>query len=287
MPSKTTWTNKSLLLWTTEYFSKHGISSPRLNSETLLAMVLGVDRVKLYMDWDSPLNAHELALFKDLIKRRIAHEPLQHITGCQDFWTLHLHVNPSVLIPRQDSETLIETALEFCEKEADIAILDLCTGSGNLALALAYELKNAVVTASDISEQAIQTAQKNAAENNLKERVTFICGSLFDALSGGDTFDIIVSNPPYIPTHDIETLDNEVKMFEPLSALDGGSDGLRFYKKIIAESVKHLKHGGMLFLEIGCTQAEQVEGILRNSGFYDIETRKDYAGNNRVTFGKN
>jgi len=286
MPSKTTWTNKSLLLWTTEYFSKHGISSPRLNSEILLAMVLGVDRVRLYMDWDSPLNTRELALFKTLIKRRIAHEPLQYITGSQDFWTLHLHVNPSVLIPRQDSETLIETALEFCEKDADIDILDLCTGSGNLALALAYELKNATVTASDISEQVIQTAQKNAAENDLQDRVTFKHGNLFDALSGSDKFDIIVSNPPYIPTHDIETLDNEVKLFEPLSALDGGSDGLTFYRKIIANSGKHLKQDAILFFEVGCTQAEQVEEIFRDSAFYDIETRKDYAGNDRVVFGK-
>jgi len=287
MSLKNTWTNKSLLEWTTEYFSKHGVSSPRLNSETLLAMALEVDRVKLYMDWDSPLDLHELALFKGLIKRRIAHEPLQHITGFQDFWTLHLHVNPSVLIPRQDSETLIETALEFCEKDAATAILDLCTGSGNLALALAYELKNAALTASDISEDAIKTAKKNAIENSLEDRVTFICGNLFDAVLSDDTFDIIVSNPPYISTDEIKTLDNEVKMFEPLSALDGGSDGLKFYRKIVAESKKYLKDGGLLFFEIGCTQSEEVEGLLRDAAFSDVETRKDYAGKNRVVFGKN
>jgi len=283
----TAWTNKSILLWTTEFFSKHGISSPRLNAETLLAAVLGIDRVKIYMNWDKPLEKSELKHLKELIKRRVSKEPLQYILGYQDFWTVRLDVNPSVLIPRQDSEVIVESVIDVCgkQKESSIRILDICTGSGNLALAIASEFKNASVIGADISSAALQTAKKNAHNNKLEDRVSFETGDLFN-IPISSPFDIIVSNPPYIPTDEINSLSEEIRMHEPTNALDGGLSGLIFYEKILKESPKYLKNDAVIFLEIGDNQAEEVISIFKDSGFSNIELRKDYSDNDRVVFGR-
>ncbi len=289
MNDKAIWTNKSILLWTTEYFSKHDVSSPRLNAETLLSMVTGLERFKLYTCWDKPLHPKELEEFRTLIKRRVAGEPLQYICGRQDFWTLTLEVNQDVLIPRQDSESLIEEVLNLFDKDRSLNILDLCTGSGNLALSLAYEYKAANILATDISQRSVDVAKRNAVLNNLENRVEFGVGDLFDVsilAPYRSLFDLIISNPPYIPLDAVKELDSEVRLFEPPGALDGGDDGKKFYRKILAESPKYLKKGGILLFEIGAEQAADVCELFEDNAFLGITVKKDYCGNDRVIYGK-
>jgi len=291
-----TWTVLKIIQWTTEYLKGKGIDNPRLDSEVLLAHLLRLDRVGLYLNFDRPLSRDELSSFREIVKRRGSREPLQYITGHQEFWTLDFKVTPDVLIPRPDTEILVEEALKAVRRETldvrrqnqlPFTILDLCTGSGCIAISLAHELKDAVVYAVDTSEAALSIARENAEKNVVQDRVIFLQGDLYEALTSYvsrlTSYDIIVSNPPYIKNIDIPNIQPEVRDYEPRMAVDGGTEGLGFYKRIVADAPNHLSPHGWLMVEVGEGQADAVSKMMADTGaFESISTVKDLAGIERV-----
>ena len=273
-----TWTIKKLLDWTTEYFKKFEIEWPHLEAEILLSHSLNIPRIQLYVQFERVLNKEELAEYKKLILRRSKREPIAYITGKQPFMSLDFEVNPSVLVPRPETEKLVETAMETGKQIKDPVIADLGTGSGVIAVSLAKYLPEAKVFATDSSEDAIKIAKSNAVKHGVQDRCEFLVGNLFEPLK--DKFDIIVSNPPYIKSADIDSLQPEVSKYEPRQALDGGEDGLKYYRLIFQEVDKHLKPGGYLTLEIGFDQAKQVMDLAEK--FKNKKLVKDNAGIERV-----
>jgi release factor glutamine methyltransferase len=260
-----------------------GIPSARLDAEVLLSFCLGDDRLEFYKNPDKTISQMQLDAYRNLLARRLQWEPVAYITGRKEFWSFTLEVNNSVLIPRPDTEIIVEEALDVCRNftSLDMRILDIGTGSGAIALALASEIDGAKVMATDISAAALALAQKNAAALGLKERIDFRQGNLFEPVDG--LFDIIVSNPPYIAANDYEELPVSVKDFEPSEALLAGVSGLEFYEKLIYSAAAYLKKNGWLLLEIGAKQEAGVRSILEVSGFYtSIKMRRDYAGLSRV-----
>jgi len=291
-----TWTVLKIIQWTTEYLKGKGIDNPRLDSEVLLAHLLRLDRVGLYLNFDRPLSRDELSSFREIVKRRGSREPLQYITGHQEFWSLDFKVTPDVLIPRPDTEILVEEALKAVRRETldvrrqnqlPFTILDLCTGSGCIAISLAHELKDAVVHAIDASEAALSIARENAEKNGVRDRVIFLQGDLYEALTSHvsrlTSYDLIVSNPPYIKNIDIPNIQPEVRDYEPRMAVDGGTEGLGFYKRIVADAPNHLSPHGWLMVEVGEGQADAVSKMMADTGaFESISTVKDLAGIERV-----
>ena len=238
------WTVLKLLQWTADYFRDKGIESPRLDAELLLSATLEMDRVALYVNFERPLIADELARYRKKVRRRADREPLQYILGETEFWSLPFSVNPAVLIPRADTEVLVEEALKGIDGCS--SVLDVGTGSGAIAVALAHEKPEIKVTALDCSEDALEVARGNARRNGVVERVVCLAGDL-NSLPPGP-FDMIVSNPPYIPSRDWEQLMPEVRDHEPRLALDGGDDGLEAYRRIAVQALKILSPGGWLLL---------------------------------------
>jgi release factor glutamine methyltransferase len=267
----------------TNDFEAVGIPSARLDAEVLLSFSLGCDHLEFYKNPDMTISETKLSAFRNLIFRRSQWEPVAYITGRKEFWTFVLDVNSSVLIPRPDTEIIVEEALNLCRKmdSSEIKILDIGTGSGAIAIALASEITGAKVVATDISSPALNLAQKNAAALGLKEKIDFRQGDLFEPLD--DIFDIIVCNPPYIAADEYEKLPAGVKDYEPREALLAGKSGLEFYEKLIYQAAGFLKKNGWLLLEIGAKQEAGVRGIMEAAGFYDsIEMRRDYAELPRV-----
>jgi release factor glutamine methyltransferase len=259
------------------------IPSARLDAEVLLSFSLGCDRLEFYKNPDMTISETQLSAFRNLIARRSQWEPVAYITGRKEFWTFVLAVNNSVLIPRPDTEVIVEETINICRKtdSSEMRILDIGTGSGAIALALASEITGAKIVATDISPVALNLAQKNAAALRLKEKIDFRQGDLFDPVEG--IFDIIVSNPPYIATEEYEKLPTGVKDYEPREALWAGKSGLEFYEKLIYQAAGFLKKNGWLLLEIGAKQEAGVRGIMEAACFYEsIEMRRDYAGLPRV-----
>ena len=284
------WTILKLIKWTAEYLSKKDIDTGRLDAELMLAYLLKTDRTHLYVNFDQPLNKDELAQFKKLLERRARHEPLQYITGRQEFWSMPFKVTPSVLIPRADTELLVEEGAKEIHKSFpgsdQLEILDIGTGSGAVAAALASEIKEAKVTGVDLSPEAVVIAIENIERNGLSQSVSILEGDLFEPVKDRK-FHLIASNPPYIPHGDIKGLQPEVTGFEPLSALDGGDDGLAYYRRIIPEAKNHLIPGGWLMLEHGIGQSGAIISIFRETdAFTDIESINDLAGIDRVVKGK-
>ena len=264
-------------------FAMAGIPSPRLDAEILLSFCLGCERLDFFKNPSSPIAEKTLASFQKLADRRLAWEPVAYITSRKEFWSFMLEVNNSVLIPRPDTEIIVEEALDICRNftSPDMRILDIGTGSGAIALALASEIYGAKVMATDISAAALALAQKNAAALGLKERIDFRQGNLFEPVDG--LFDLIVSNPPYIALMEYEELPVSVKAFEPREALLSGESGLEFYEKLINLAPAHLKKNGWLLLEIGAKQEADVRGIMETADCYESsEMRHDYAGLARV-----
>jgi release factor glutamine methyltransferase len=259
----------------TASLAKNGILDAGLDSWLLLEYVTGMSRSQYFLKKDDHAAQGERETYRKLVAQRASHIPLQHLTGEQEFMGLPFWVNRHVLVPRQDTECLVETAMEYVKGKR---ILDMCTGSGCIAVSLAVLGKPEVCCAVDLSQKALETAQKNAVRNGAA--VTFLESNLFEKVEG--RYDVIVSNPPYIPPKVIEGLSAEVREHEPRMALDGGADGLAFYRRITRDSKEHLTDGGWLFYEIGCEQAEDVMGILRAEGFYKIALRQDYTGKDRV-----
>jgi len=281
------WTVLGIVQWTTAYFRRHRIDSPRIDAELLLAHALGCERIDLYLRHDQPLNESELARFKLMVQRRIRREPVAYIVGFKEFWSLRLQVSPAVLIPRPDTECLVETALDKLRALAGIRsarVLELGVGSGAITLALAHECGTHHYWATDFSRSAIHVAQANARHLGLAQRIGFVVGhwlAPFSAQKAG--FDMILSNPPYIRRHDMDDLAPEIRGFEPHAALDGGIDGLDAIRQIIDRGHACLCPGGLLLIEIGSDQREAVESLAMACGAYDaIDFCKDYSGHDRV-----
>lgn len=246
----------------------------------LMAMACKVDHTFYYMHMDEEMAADWEEEFKTLIKKRSEHIPLQYITGEQEFMGLKFHVNSNVLIPRQDTETLVEEALKHIRP--GMSVLDMCTGSGCVLISILKKTYGVTGVGTDISKQALNVAKENARINEVS--AVFERSDLFDNVM--DTFDVIVSNPPYIRSGEIPALMPEVAEFEPTIALDGKEDGLFFYRKIISKSREYLKPEGMLLFEIGYDQGQQVSEMMRFAGFTEVQVIKDLAGHDRVVFGK-
>ena len=276
------WTVLSVLNWTKEYLAQKGVENARLESEWLLCGVLDLDRVGLYLNFDKPLTEAELTRLRGMVARRARREPLQYILGSQEFMGLEFAVTPAVLIPRHDTEVLVAEAVKRAGEGG--RILDIGLGSGCIAVSLAKALPRAEVMGVEASPEALALAEKNIEANAV--RVTLFEGSLFEPFTG-QRFDLIISNPPYIPTADLETLQAEVRDFEPRQALDGGADGLDFYRLIIPAAPDYLTSGGWLLFEVGIGQSEPVTGLLEKTGrFTDIFSAKDPNGIERVVGGR-
>lgn len=272
------WTIQRVLNWTIERFSRAPLDSPRLDAEVLLAHELGCPRMTLYTDFDRPLGASELAGFRALIKRRLAGEPVAYITGTREFFSLPLKVDRRVLIPRPETELLVELATTLGPRDG--TVVDLCTGSGAVALALARERPDLHVMATDISPDALAVARENAQALSLD--LELYEGDLFDALPETLRPDLVVSNPPYVAHLDLERVQREVRDFEPRVALDGGPDGLVVIRRLAAGAEQRLPSGGRLLVEIGSTQGPAVSAYLSNLEFSDIQIYRDLAGLDRV-----
>ena len=271
-----------------EQLKEAGIAEYSLDAWYLFEHVFGISRMQYFMCASQKAEAESCAFekFEEGIARRAQREPLQHILGTQEFMGLEFFVNRHTLIPRQDTETLVELVLGN-HKEREISLLDMCTGSGCIAVSLAKLGGYAHVEAADISEEALKVAKKNA-ETLLGEegKIRFRHSDMFSAFNETeDKFDIIVSNPPYIPSDVIEELEPEVRDFEPRSALDGTADGLFFYELLARECGRFLKENGAVYFEIGHDQGEAVENLLKANGFIDTKVIKDLAGNDRVVLG--
>ena len=276
------WTTLKVLDWTKEFLFSRGVENARLEAEWLLCAATGLDRVGLYLNFEKPLNEEELAVYRGMVARRGRREPLQHILGTQEFCGLNFEVTPDVLVPRHDTETLVNEAL--ARMPGAQSVLDIGTGSGCIAVVLSAKLHNAAVTAVDISETALMVARRNAEITGVA--IEFLQGSLLEPVAGRQ-FDLIVSNPPYIPSSDIETLQPEVREFDPRAALDGGLDGLEIYRKLIPDAVTALACGGWLLVEVGIGQANDVSYLFNSTeGYGQPITAYDPSGVVRVVGGQ-
>lgn len=263
-----------------ERLAAAGIEEAKLDARLLLEELCGTDRNDLLVHGDRPVTEQQENSYVNYIELRSRHIPLQHITGYQEFMGLRFKVTPDVLIPRQDTETLVEEVLKNLHD--GMRILDLCTGSGCILLSLLRYSNDCVGIGADLSKKALKVAEENAGSLGLTAE--FVQGDLFEPVTG--KFEIIVSNPPYIPSNVIPTLMEEVREHDPLMALDGKEDGLYFYREIIGQASEYLYPGGMLFLEIGCEQAGAVTELMKNAGYRDVTVCKDLAGLDRVVSGR-
>lgn len=287
-PDSPAWTILAVLKWTAAFFDDRRVEGAQLSAELLLAHTLGIQRLDLYLRYDQPLSPEELASYRALIKRRAAGEPVAYILEEKAFWTKTFRVTPDVLIPRPDTECLVETALAVLPNAAvgiPFRVLEMGTGSGAVILAMAGESPHCFFTATDRSPRAMAVAKHNAKRHNLSSRVSFFVADWFAALCAGGAgmFDLIVVNPPYIAASQIDHLAVEVRDFEPRDALDGGADGLRDIRHIIQKGHRYLNPGGRLIMEIGWDQKVAVAQIVEATGTYlPPEFVKDLAGHDRV-----
>jgi len=274
---------------TTNYLKDHQIESPRLNAELLLARSLNLGREEFYTHLHDPLKESEKEILEKMIERRISGEPLQYILEHQEFWSIDLKVDPRVLIPRPETELLVEQSLRILSEmslKRTPSVLEIGTGSGAIAIALAKEVKNIFLMATDISRDALVLAKENARSAGVQDQMNFVNGDLFGPLhppKGRSPFDLILSNPPYIIRPEIKTLAKEVKDYEPRIALDGGEDGLAFYRRIIPEAPFYLREGGWLLLEVALGQSGIVSEMIEEGGnFLKPEFIPDLSGIGRV-----
>jgi release factor glutamine methyltransferase len=287
------WTIKKLLKVTADYLKKKEIDSPRLSAEILLAHQLKTTRVELYLHFDQPLNDDEIAGYRSLIRRRLGREPIQYITGSQEFWSMDFIVGPQVLIPRPESEILVEQVVSLYKEKRmpgnrSPRILDLGTGCGPLAISLARELEEASLWASDISEEALDFARLNAKRHGVENRVEFMLGDLWQPFVNlGLTFDAILSNPPYIVPEVLVSLSPEVRDHEPRLALDGRDEGMYYIEKIIKDGAGYLNPDGWILLEMDPEQTPKALGLIEESGRYGGKKRvKDYGHHYRAVMAQ-
>ncbi len=304
------WTIQKLLNWTTEHFTKDGLDSPRLSAELLLSHVLAIKRIELYTQFDKPVTKQQLDQLHDLIKRCGEHEPLAYLIGKTEFYSLELHVSPDCMIPRPETELLVERAIEFLRRrpvssatgrnsvmrkmtqERDISnggtqfVCDLCTGSGCIAVAIAKNFPGARIIATDISDAALNIAAQNIEKYQLKNRIKLLCGDLFDPVVPQldvSKFDLIVCNPPYVSAAEFDKLDKNIKNYEPKLALFAGADGLDVYRRICEKAHQFLKPNAALMLEISFAQGQVIKELLERTGaFVEIKIEKDFYDNDRI-----
>jgi release factor glutamine methyltransferase len=274
------WTVLRVLNWTVERFVREGLSSPRLDAEVLLAHALQTQRIRLYMDHDKPLRPEELGRVRELVRRRLGREPVAYLTGTREFWSKPVRVDRRVLVPRPETELLVEVAREILRSAASPLIVDVGTGSGAILLALAGELPGARLIGIDVSPEALAVARENLRE--LAGRVELFAGDLLEPLPAGARPELIVSNPPYICSADLAGLAPEVRDWEPALALDGGPDGLDVVRRLVPQAAARLAPSGWLAVELGHDQAAAASELMRAAGLEEIRIHKDLAGHDRV-----
>ena len=268
------WRLLDILENTSRFFASKGLENARLQAELLLAAVLEVKRLDLYLQFERPLHSSEVDRYREYVRQRLQRVPVQYITGVAAFRHLELTVTPAVLIPRPETEVLVDAALELLPEDG--RVLDLCCGSGAVALSLAQEAAAAEVVAADVSDAALEVAKANGQRCGLAERVEWHCGDLFAPLFGTEPFDLVVANPPYVRRGDLAQLAPEVRDYEPHLALDGGEDGLVYYRRIAQEAADFIRPGGYLLLEVGDGQSAAVEDLLaRSERLTEVQIRPD------------
>jgi len=281
-PVQAPWTVQRMLGWMAQDFAQHGVASPRLDAELLLSHALGCDRVRLYMDMPRPLDAAELAAVRALVVRRRAREPVAYILGQREFYQRRFEVTRDVLVPRPETEVLVDRALEVLGKDATRA-LDLCTGSGVIGITLACERPALTVDATDLSEAALAVAQRNASALGVQGRMRFLHGDLFAAVPEGERYDLVVANPPYVATAELPELAPEVAQHEPRGALVAGADGLDVLRRLCAQASAHTRPSGHVLFELGAGQAQRVCAWLQaDASLTDVVAHRDLAGIERV-----
>lgn len=277
-----TWTVQRLLQWTEEFLKKKGIASPRLEAQILLAHALGCKKIQLYVRYEEEPAEEVKTRFREMIKKRAEGMPNAYLVGYREFFSLEFAVTPAVLIPRPETEQLVMEVAKVIKPLPEARLLDIGTGSGCITISLAKHHPTLQAIATDISQAALDVAKGNASKHTVQERIDFRMGSMLEPVVG-EEFDVIVSNPPYITPTEIETLDISVKNFEPRTALDGGPDGLTYYRQIATNAPQHLKAGGLLMVEIGYQQEAAVrELFMANPALTNVRSFKDFAGHPRV-----
>ena len=284
-----TWTTRELLAWTTKHFEAREIDSPRVAAEMLLAHVLGVERLRLYMEPERPASEGERETFRGLVARAGRHEPVDYLVGKSPFFSLELTVTPAVLIPRPSTETLVEHVLQHARTRGDDAnpprIADVCTGSGAIAIALCVNLPAATAVATDLSAEALDVARANAERCGVAERIDFRQGDLYEPL-GDERFDYLLANPPYISDAEWAAVQPNVKDYEPTAALRSGADGLDHLRPLIAGAMDRLRPGGIVLLEMAASQEAAVRGLTQDAGWRGVEILKDHERLPRVVVGQ-
>lgn len=283
----TRWTIRDVIGWTVAHFQRKGIRTARLDAEVLLAHSLGVNRLYLYLNLDRPLALDERKRYRELVQRRSRREPVAYLVGEREFWSLTFRIRPGVLIPRPETELLVNATVREIRNQESPLVLEIGTGSGAVAVAVAREVPQAWVVATDISLSALALAQLNAEQCGVRDRIHFVASDLFSGFKGGHHFHVICSNPPYIPSSAIEILEPEIRDYEPRHAIDGGPDGLDVIRALITQAPRYLKSGGCLMTEIGENQETRVREMFLNlGGFKDIKTLRDLASLPRVVCGR-
>jgi len=290
-PAPDAWTIKRLLEWITGYLTERKVDSPRLSAELVLSHVLAKKRIELYTQFDSVIEKPILDQLHDLIKRAGLHEPVAYLVGKTEFYSLEIAVCPDCLIPRPETELLVQKAIDFLRSRPGTQrVCDLCTGSGCIAVALAANCKTAGIIATDLCDKALAAAARNVDRHGLKDRIKLLSGDLFDPILpqlDEGPFDLIASNPPYVTAAEYERLARNVRDYEPRLALHAGDDGLTFIRRIVEQVDPFLKPDGALMLEIGYTQAPAVTDLIRQTGkFSDVQVEKDFQGHDRVAVAR-
>lgn len=286
-PRTTDWTLGRLLDWTARFLAEKGSEFPRLDAEVLLAHAQGCRRIELYTRYEEAAGEAVRERFKELIRKRIEGCPVAYLVGRKEFFSLEFEVGPAVLIPRPDTETLVMKCLELARPQAAPEIVDVGTGSGNIAIAVAKHHAGARITGIDGSADALAVAQRNAVKHGVSDRIQFLRGDLLTPLPAGARFDFILSNPPYIAEKDWEKLPVGVRQYEPRVALDGGPDGYQVVTRLIEQAGSHLRPGGYLIVEIGAPQEERVRQLFEQWPGYELApTVRDYSGHPRVVLAQ-
>lgn len=282
------WTILKILRWTSHFFeTKDATASPRLDAELLLAHVLGFERIKLYTHFDRPMSDAELAAYRALVKRRVKGEPVAYLLGSKGFWEIELKVDQRALIPRPETEVLVEEVLELVDKGSEATLVDVGTGTGAIALAVAKERPSLRVVATDVSEDALALARENAEALDLVDQVSFAQGDLLEGVDPSCLpCELIVSNPPYVAEDERDEVMSDVKDFEPEGALFAGADGLDVIRRLVPAAFDSLASGGHFLCEIGYRQGDAVAALLEDAGFEDVGIREDYSDHDRVARGR-
>lgn len=281
------WTVRKVLDWTIGHLKQHGSESPRLDAEILLAHARGCQRIQLYTQYDTELEPEERATMRDLVRRRATLEPVAYLVGYREFFGIEFDVEPGVLIPRPDTESLVVTALEILKELPSASVLDVCTGTGCIPVAIAANCEAATLTAIELDDQVQQIAQRNIEKHGLAGRISLLQGDLFSPLSSDALFDVITANPPYVTDEEMDTLQPDVRLHEPQLALRGGADGLDIVRRLIAEGSSWLAGSGALLLEIGEKQSSAVTQLFADSGkFEPAQIVKDLGGHSRIVWAR-